>query len=74
MENPLRTSDVFGGGSDRTRHDVAMSLAPIDLNIHHIFARRTHTRHIHAHTPKKRALRVQRPYIVAIGLSYLGQK
>ena len=41
MEDPLRTSDVFGGGSDMTRHDVAMSLALIDLKIHRIFARRT---------------------------------
>ena len=43
MEDPLRTSDVFGGGSDMSRHDVAMSLALIDLKIHRIFARRTHT-------------------------------
>ena len=45
MEDPFRTSDVFGGGSDMTRHNVAMSLALIDLKIHRIFARRTHTRH-----------------------------
>ena len=31
MEDPVRTPDVFGGGSDMTRHDVAMSLALIDL-------------------------------------------
>ena len=49
IEDPVTTSDVFGGGSDRTRHDVAMSLAPIGLKIHRIFARRTHTRHMHIH-------------------------
>ena len=47
--HPVRTSDVFGGGSDMTRHDVAMSLALIGLKIHRIFARRTHARHIHIH-------------------------
>ena len=52
MEDPLRTSDVFGGGSDMTRHDVAVSLALIDLKIHSIFARRTHTRHMHIHQRK----------------------
>ena len=52
MEDPLRTSGVLGGGSDMTRHDVAMSLALIDLKIHRIFARRTHTRHIHIHQRK----------------------
>ena len=45
----VRTSDVFGGGSVMTRHDVAMSLALIGLKIHSIFARRTHTRHMHIH-------------------------
>ena len=29
------------------RRDVAMSLALIDLKIHRIFARSTHTRHMH---------------------------
>ena len=48
----MRTSDVFGGGSDMTRHDVDMSLALIGLKIHRIFARRTHTRHIHIHQRK----------------------
>ena len=43
IEDPVRTSDVFGGGSDMTRHDVAMSLALIGLKIYRIFARRTHT-------------------------------
>ena len=52
MEDPLRTSDVFGGGSDMTRHDVAMSLALIDPKIHRIFARRTHSRHMHIHQGK----------------------
>ena len=47
MEDPLRTLDVFDGGSDMTRHDVAMSLALFDLMIHRIFACRTHTRHMH---------------------------
>ena len=35
-----------------TRHDVAMSLALIDLKIHRIFARHTHTRHMHIHQRK----------------------
>ena len=52
MEDPLRTSDVFGGGSNMTRHDVAISLALIDLKIPRIFARRTHTRHMHIHQRK----------------------
>ena len=52
MEDPLRTSDVFGGGSDMTRHDVVMSLALIDLKIRRIFARHTHTRHMHIHQRK----------------------
>ena len=52
MEDPLRTSDVFGGGSDMTRHDVAMCLALIDPNTHRIFARRTHSRHMHIHQRK----------------------
>ena len=51
IEDPVRTSDVFGGGPDMTRHGVAMSLALIGLKIHRIFARRTHT--THAHTQKK---------------------
>ena len=51
IEDPVRTSDVFGGGPDMTRHGVAMSLALIALKIHRIFARRTHT--THAHTQKK---------------------
>ena len=36
----------------RIRHDVAMSLALIDLKIHRIFARRIHTRHMHIHQRK----------------------
>ena len=40
IEDPVRTSDVFWR---RIRHDVAMSLALIDLKIHRIFVRRTHT-------------------------------
>ena len=47
IEDPVRTSDVFGGGLDMTRHDVAMSLALIGLKLHRIFARHTHTRHRH---------------------------
>ena len=47
IDDPVRTSDVFGGGSDMTRHDVAMSLALIGLKIRRIFARRTHSRHMH---------------------------
>ena len=39
IEDPVRTSDAFGGGSDMTRHDVAMSLALISLNIHRILFR-----------------------------------
>ena len=49
IEDPVRTSDVFGGGSDMTRHDVVMSLAMIGLKIRRIFARCTHTRHMHIH-------------------------
>ena len=49
IDDPVRTSDVFGGGSDMTRHDVAMSLALIGLKIHRIFFRRTHSRHMHIH-------------------------
>ena len=52
IQDPVRTSDVFGGGSDMTRHDVAMFLALIGLKIHRIFARRTHTRHMHIHQRK----------------------
>ena len=40
-QDPVRTSDVFSGGSDMTRHDVAMSLA-----------RHTHTRHMYIHQIK----------------------
>ena len=36
----------------RIRHDVAISLALIDLKIHRIFARCTHTRHMHTHQRK----------------------
>ena len=36
----------------RIKHDVAMSLALIDLKIHRIFARRTRTRHMHIHLRK----------------------
>ena len=52
IEDPVRTSDAFGSGSDMTRHDVAMSLAMIGLKIHRIFARRTHTRYMHIHKSK----------------------
>ena len=52
IDDPVRTSDVFGGGPDMTRHDVAMSLALIGLKVHRIFARRTHTRHMHTHQRK----------------------
>ena len=34
IEDPVRTSDVFGGGSDMTRHDVVMSLALIGPKIY----------------------------------------
>ena len=52
IEDPVKTSDVFGGGSDMTRHDVAISFALIGLKIHGIFARRTLTRHMHIHQRK----------------------
>ena len=55
IEDPVRTSDIFGGGSDMTRHDVTMSLALIGPKIHRIFSRRTHTinRHMHLHQRKE---------------------
>ena len=39
-----------------TRHDVAMSLALIDLKIHRIFALCTHTRHNDMHTNQRKEL------------------
>ena len=68
IEDPVRTSDVFGGGSDMTRHDVAMSLALIGR----IFARRTHTTHMHIH--QRKGLSGFSALIVAVGPSCLGQK
>ena len=50
--DPVRSPDVFGGGSDITRHDVAISLALISLMIHRIFARHKYTRHMHIHQRK----------------------
>ena len=52
IEDPVRTSDVFGGGSAMTRHDVAMPLVLIGPKIRRIFARRTHTRQMHIHQRK----------------------
>ena len=53
IDDPVRTSDVFGGGSDMTSHDVAISLALIGLKIHRIFARRTHTLDTGTYTKEK---------------------
>ena len=55
IEDPGRTSDVFGGGSDMTRHDVAMSLALVGPKIHRIFARRTQS---YAEPVRKKGARI----------------
>ena len=56
MEDPVRTSDVFGGGSDMTKYDVVMSPALIGLQIHSIFARRTHTLDTYMHIHQRKGL------------------
>ena len=52
IDDPVRTSDVFGGGPDMTRHDVAMSLALIGLKVHRILPA-AHTQDTCTHTKEK---------------------